>query len=52
MPPKTKSKKPTLLNAHDRGRIDEIIKALRFLEEDKMLCYANEIELLEKIRSW
>ena len=40
------------LSARDRGRIDEIIKALRFLEEDKMICYADEIEFLNKIREW
>lgn len=44
--------KATLLSARDRGRIDEIIKALEFLEEDKMICYADEIEFLKKIRSW
>lgn len=44
--------KATLLSARDRGRIDEIIKALRFLEEDKMLCYSDEIEFLKKIRTW
>lgn len=42
----------TLMSARDRGRIDEIIKALKFLEEDKMICYADEIEFLKKIRSW
>ena len=44
--------KATLLSARDRGRIDEIIKALEFLAEDKMICYADEIEFLKKIRSW
>lgn len=44
--------KATLLSARDRGRVDEIIKALKFLEEDKMICYADEIEFLKKIRSW
>lgn len=44
--------KSTLMSARDRGRIDEIIKALKFLEEDKMICYADEIEFLKKIRSW
>lgn len=38
------------LSARDRGYIDEIIKALKFLEEDKMISYAEEIEFLEKIR--
>lgn len=42
----------TLMSARDRGRIDEIIKALKFLEEDKMICYADEIKFLKKIRSW
>ena len=40
----------TQLSARDRGYIDEIIKALKFLGEDKMICYADEIEFLEKIR--
>lgn len=44
--------KATLLSARDRGRIDEIIKALEFLAEDKMLCYTDEIEFLKKIRTW
>lgn len=44
--------KATPLSARDRGRVDEIIKALKFLEEDKMICYADEIEFLKKIRSW
>ena len=44
--------KSTLLSARDRGRIDEIIKALKFLEEDKKICYADEIEFLKKIRTW
>lgn len=38
------------LSAYERGRVDEIIKALKFLEEDKMISYAEEIEFLEKIR--
>ena len=40
----------TQLSAYERGRVDEIIKALKFLEEDKMICYAEEIEFLKKIR--
>lgn len=44
--------KATLMSARDRGRIDEIIKALEFLAEDKMICYTDEIEFLKKIRSW
>ena len=40
------------LSARDRGMIDEIIKALEFLEQDKMLSYADEIEFLNRIRNW
>lgn len=40
------------LSARDRGRIDEIIKALEALEQDKMLCYADEIGFLKRIREW
>ena len=40
------------LSARDRGRIDEIIKALEALEQDKMLCYSDEISFLKKIREW
>lgn len=40
----------TLFSAADRGKIDEIIFALKSLEKDKMLCYAEEIKFLEKIR--
>ena len=49
---KVEQNKTTLMSARDRGRIDEIIKALKFLEEDKMLCYADEIDFLKKIREW
>lgn len=48
-PEQTKS---TRMSARDRGMIDEIIKALKFLEEDKMICYTDEIEFLKKIRTW
>ena len=53
----TPRKRVTNINTHmlsvrDRGRIDEIIKALKFLEEDKMLCYADEISFLRRIREW
>ena len=41
-----------MLSARDRGRIDEIIKALEALEQDKMLCYADEISFLKRIREW
>ena len=44
--------KSTRMSARDRGIIDEIIKALKFLEEDKMICYTDEIEFLKKIRTW
>lgn len=40
----------TLFSAADRGKIDEIIFALKNLEKDKMLCYSEEIKFLEKIR--
>lgn len=40
------------LSARDRGAIDEIIKALEALEQDKMLCYAGEIGFLKRIREW
>lgn len=40
------------LSARDRGRIDEIIKALEALEQDKMLCYSDEISFLKRIREW
>lgn len=40
------------LSARDRGTIDEIIKALNALEQDKMLCYADEISFLKRIREW
>lgn len=38
--------------AQDRGRIDEIIKALKFLEKDQLLNYSLEIDFLNNIRSW
>ena len=41
-----------MLSARDRGRIDEIIKALEALEQDKMLCYSDEISFLKRIREW
>lgn len=44
--------KTTLMSARDRGAIDEIIRALKALEQDKMLCYSEEIEFLKKIRTW
>ena len=44
--------KSTRMSARDRGIIDEIIKAFKFLEEDKMICYTDEIEFLKKIRTW
>ena len=39
-------------SAQDRGKIDDIIHALQFLEKDKMLNYADEIDFLNNIRSW
>ena len=44
------NEKKLQLSAYEKGRIDEIIKALHFLEEDKMLSYAEEIKFLEDIR--
>ena len=49
---KVEPNKTTLMSARDRGRIDEIIKALEALEQDKMLCYADEIGFLKRIREW
>lgn len=40
----------TVLSARDRDTIDEIIKALEALERDKMICYADEISFLKRIR--
>ena len=40
------------LTAFDRGRIDEIIKALRYLETEHLINYSDEIDFLNKIRSW
>lgn len=35
------------LTARDRGRVEEIIKALEFLEEDKLISYYDEIDFLK-----
>ena len=48
----SKPQNPSMLSALERGFIDNIISTLKFLEEDKMICYADEIEFLKKIRSW
>ena len=39
-------------SALERGFIDNIISTLKFLEEDQMIDCTDEIDLLEKIRSW
>ena len=44
--------KKTLLTASDRGKIDEIIMALRSLGNEKMISYTEEIELLLKLRNY
>ena len=43
------TKRPILLalTARDRGRVEEIIKALEFLEEDKLISYYDEINFLK-----
>lgn len=48
----TKLQNPSRLSALERGFIDNIISTLGFLEEDKMICYADEIEFLKKIQTW
>lgn len=43
------TKRPIILTltARDRGRVEEIIKALEFLEEDKLISYYDEINFLK-----
>lgn len=49
----TKLQKPSRLSALERGFINNIISTLGFLEEeDKTLCFTDEVELLKKIRTW
>ena len=40
------------LTAYDRGRIDEIVEALRYLETEHLISYSEEIDFLYKIREW
>lgn len=40
-----------LFTAADRGKIDEIILALRTLGNEKMISYTEEIEFLLKLRN-
>ncbi len=40
------------LSSYERGRIDNIILALRTLEEEKLISYTEEINFLFKIRTW
>ena len=43
------TKRPIILSltARDRGHVEEIIKALEFLEEDKLISYYDEIDFLK-----
>ena len=43
--------KKKLLTASDRGKIDDIIFALRSLGNEKMISYTEEIELLLKLKN-
>ena len=47
----SESQNPSMLSALERGFIDNIIDTLEFIEKDKAVCYADEIELLKKIKS-
>lgn len=40
------------LSSYERGRIDDIILALRTLGNEKFISYTEEINLLFKIRNW
>ena len=44
--------KETKLSAADRGAIDEVIIALKYLENEKMMSFYKEIEALQKIRKY
>ena len=48
------TKRPTtlILTASDRGKIDEIVEALRYLETEHLISYSEEIDFLYKIREW
>lgn len=43
------TKRPIILTltSKDRGHVEEIIKALEFLEEDKLISYYDEINFLK-----
>ena len=41
-----------LLSSYERGRIDDIILALRTLGNEKCISYTEEINFLLKIRNW
>lgn len=47
-----KPQNPSMLSALERGFVDNIISTLEFIEKDKMICYADEIEFLKKIQTW
>lgn len=40
------------LSSYERGRIDDIILALRTLGDEKLISYTEEIDFLLKIRNW
>lgn len=40
------------LSSYERGRIDDIILALRTLGDEKLISYTEEINFLLKIRNW
>lgn len=40
------------LSSYERGRIDDIILALRTLGNEKLISYTEEINFLLKIRNW
>lgn len=42
---------PTL-TSEDRGKIDEIVEALYYLETEHLINYSEEIDFLYKIREW
>ena len=41
-----------ILTSEDRGKIDEIVEALRYLETEHLISYSEEIDFLYKIREW
>lgn len=40
------------LSSYERGRIDDIVLALRTLGNEKLISYTEEINFLCKIRNW